>query len=83
MMRKLLPFNPGPHDLAARCNDAALQRQCIVQRLQREPATRTDLERKCDAPSVTKRISELRRFGWRIPGEPIKETAQGDLFETA
>ena len=61
--------------VAARYNGAALQRERILSCLQRGPATRAELERVCNAPSVTKRISELRRRGWRIESEFIAETA--------
>ena len=47
---------------------AALQRSCIMARLMRGPATRHELERLCLAPSVTKRISELRGQGFPIDG---------------
>ncbi len=50
----------GPYNTTAR------QRERILERLQHGPATRADLERECWAPSVTKRIAELRRKGWRI-----------------
>lgn len=68
-MRKLRP------DLAARYNGTAQQRARIVERLRRRPATRSEIERDCSVPSVTKRISELRRIGWRIEGKTINETA--------
>jgi Helix-turn-helix domain len=45
---------------------AALQRSCILARLMRGPASRPALELHCAAPSVTKRISELRRQGFNI-----------------
>ena len=61
--------------VAARYNGAARQRERILSRLRRGPATRAELERACNAPSVTKRISELCRKGWRIAGEAISETA--------
>lgn len=61
--------------MAARYNGAALQRERILSRLSSGPATRAALERDCNAPSVTKRISELRRKGWRIEGEVIAETS--------
>lgn len=47
-------------------NTTAAQRTRILKRLQCGPATRTELERECWAPSVTKRIAELRREGWPI-----------------
>lgn len=47
---------------------AALQRSCILARLMRGPVARQELERVCGAPSVTKRISELRRQGFPIFG---------------
>ena len=62
---------PGP---AARYNGTALQRERIVQRLRQGPATRAELERECGCPSATKRISELRRAGWRIGKQWIVAT---------
>lgn len=47
-------------------NTTAAQRARICRRLQCGPATRPELERECWAPSVTKRIAELRREGWPI-----------------
>ena len=47
-------------------NTTAAQRARICRRLQSGPATRPELERECWAPSVTKRIAELRREGWPI-----------------
>lgn len=44
----------------------ALQKSRIVARLMRGPASRPELELVCGAPSVTKRISELRREGFEI-----------------
>jgi hypothetical protein len=68
-----------PREVAARYNGAAQQRACILLRLRTGPATRTEIERDCNAPSVTKRISELRaigrREGWRIHSEQIDVTA--------
>lgn len=60
-------------ELAARYNSAELQRARILERLQRSPATRCVLERDCFAPSVTKRISELRRMGWRVQSDPLHQ----------
>lgn len=60
---------------AARYNRTALQRERIVHRLRQGPATRTELERECGAASVTKRISELRRNGFRIVSEWAAATA--------
>ena len=60
---------------AARYNRTALQRERIVHRLRQGPATRAELERECGAASVTKRISELRRKGFRIVGEWGEATA--------
>ena len=60
---------------AARYNTAALQRKRILHRLSEGPATRPELERASGAPSVTKRISELRRDGWHIAGQWIEATA--------
>ena len=68
-----------PRELAARYNTTAQQRARIRHRLRTGPATRPELERECNAPSVTKRISELRaigrREGWRIDSEQINVTA--------
>jgi hypothetical protein len=60
---------------AARYNRTALQRERILQRLRRGPATRAELERECGAASVTKRISELRGKGFGIVGRWIDATA--------
>lgn len=54
--------------VAGRYHGAALQRSRIIARLLRGPASRPELERVCGAPSVTKRISELRRMGFQITG---------------
>lgn len=68
-----------PRELAARYNNAAQQRARILRRLRMGTATRPELERECNAPSVTKRISELRAIGrcegWRIDSEQINVTA--------
>ncbi len=69
VLHKLAP------EQAAQYNGAALQRERIGHRLQRGPATRAELERECDCPSVTKRISELRRAGMRIEGQWTEATA--------
>lgn len=58
-----------------RYNGAAQQRNRIVERLRQGPATRSELQHVCRAPSVTKRISELRRMGWPIESESIREIA--------
>lgn len=60
---------------AARYNRTALQRERILHRLRQGPATRAELERECGCPSVTKRISELRRVGYRIDRAWLTETA--------
>lgn len=60
---------------AAQYNGTPLQRERILHRLRHGPATRAELERECDCPSVTKRISELRRAGWRIEGQWTEATA--------
>lgn len=60
---------------AARYNTTAQQRERIVERLRNGAATRSELQHTCRAPSVTKRISELRRMGWPIESESITETA--------
>lgn len=45
---------------------AGLQRTCILARLMDGPATKQQLEHSCRSPTVTKRISELRRQGFAI-----------------
>jgi hypothetical protein len=45
---------------------AAMQRSCVLAALLRGPATRAALSQSCASPSVTKRISELRRQGFAI-----------------
>lgn len=60
---------------SARYNTTAAQRDRIIWRLQHGPATRDTRTRECDAPSVTKRISELRRMGWPIVGHWAYEGA--------
>ena len=60
---------------AARYNRTAVQRERILHRLRQGPATRAELERECGAASVTKRISELRRKGFRIVGQWAEATA--------
>ena len=68
---------------AARYNGAALQRERILHRLRQGPATRPALERECSAPSVTKRISELRGAGWRIESQWVETVGpDGTLNET-
>lgn len=69
--------------VAAHYNGAARQRQSILDRLRRGPATRAQLERECHAPSVTKRLSELRRAGWQIEGEAISEAAPDGCVNVA
>ena len=69
---------------AARYNGAPLQRERIVNRLRHGPATRGLLTTDCDCPSVTKRISELRRMGLDIRMQWIEETsAAGRVNVTA
>jgi Helix-turn-helix domain len=68
---------------ATQYNGAAQQRERILARLRQGPATRSELQYGCRAPSVTKRISELRRDGWRIESEWIREIApDGSLNRT-
>lgn len=62
---------------------AALQRSCILARLMRGPATRDEMERLCGARSVTKRISELRRQGFRIAGEFVPISGPGGSVSLA
>lgn len=57
---------------AAHYNRAAGQRERIAHRLSQGPATRSELERECRCPCVTKRISELRRGGPRRAGLTIR-----------
>lgn len=68
---------------AARYNRTAAQRERILRRLQRGPATRLALERECAAPSVTKRISELRRAGWAIESQWIEVAASDGTLNEA
>ena len=58
--RRLIPSCCAPY------NSTALQWSRILRRLVSGPATRAELERDCNVPSATKRISEMRRAGWRI-----------------
>ena len=61
-------------------NGTKLQRQRILQRLEQGSATRAELERDCNAPSVTKRISELRERGWRIEsGDGLRTGPDGTV----
>ena len=70
---------------------AAMQRTCILSRLMKGPATRAALAQACGSPSVTKRISELRRrdgflilSGWAPiagPGGTVSLTAVYYLAE--
>lgn len=60
---------------AARYNGTALQRERIVNRLRQGPATRAQLTKECDCPSVTERISELRRMGLAIQMRWIEDTS--------
>jgi hypothetical protein len=46
-----------------------LQRTRILERLRQGPATRQALEAEAGAGCARKRISELRRKGWRIKTE--------------
>lgn len=55
-------------------NTTAAQRARIILHLQCLPASRRVLERECWVPSVTKRISELRREGWPIVSTRTTET---------
>lgn len=54
-------------------NIAAQRRRLLAALECGEFMTRLELERACDVPSVTKRISELRAEGWPIDGK--KEVA--------
>ncbi len=60
---------------AARYNGTALQRERILNRLRQGPATRAQLTKDCDCPSVTKRISELRRMGLPISTRWVQEVS--------
>ena len=55
------------HELRSRppelCNRVSAQRGRILDRLRAGPATGAALTSECHCPSVTKRISELRRAG--------------------
>ena len=55
-------------------NGTARQRACIVARLSRGPASRGELEAECSAPSVTKRVSELRGQGFDIRSTWVHRT---------
>ncbi len=73
-------LTPG---LCTTYNGSKLQRQRILQRLQRGPATRAALEHDCNVPSVTKRVSELRGMGWRIESrEELRTGPDGSVNVT-
>lgn len=57
----------------ARRNGVQAQRERLIARLQRGPATRGALARECYCPSPTKRVSELRRIGHDIRSAWIEE----------
>jgi hypothetical protein len=59
----------------------ALQRSCILARLMRGPVSRPELERLCGAPSVTKRISELRRQGFSIASGWVEVSGPGGTVQ--
>lgn len=59
------PRRPGPGPELAP-NFTRAQRARIVARLQAGPCDGPTLAAACWAPSVTKRLSELRREGWPI-----------------
>ena len=73
-------LTPG---LCALYNGSKLQRQRILQRLQCGPATRAELERDCNAPSATKRVSELRGMGWPIESREDVRTGSDGLVNIA
>jgi hypothetical protein len=54
-------------------NGVQAQRERLLARLQRGSATRGALARECYCPSVTKRVSELRRMGHDIRSEWVEE----------
>lgn len=54
-------------------NTVRLQRERVLVRLQAGPATRAALCRECCCPSVTKRVSELRRKRRAIRSQWIEE----------
>jgi len=58
---------------AAPRNAVGLQRERVLARLKAGPASRAALCRECSCPSVTKRVSELRRMGWAIRSQWIEE----------
>ena len=59
----------------AQRNGVAAQHERLIQRLRQGWATRAELEFVCNSPSVTKRLSELRRLGWPIESEWVSEIA--------
>lgn len=69
--------------LCALYNGSKLQRQRILQRLQRGPATRVELEHDCNAPSATKRVSELRGMGWPIESREELRTGPDGMVNVA
>lgn len=75
-----LAVTPQPIGVRA-YNSAALQKSCITHFLARRGAVgalRLEIEQACDAPCVTKRISELRRDGVPIQtGRDAVESERG------
>ena len=66
--RRVLSLEPG-----ARYNNTTLQRQRIIDALRRAGPTgltAAELQGCCNAPCVTKRVSELRRRSWPIDSHP-------------
>ena len=75
--RRLMPGRCAPY------NDTALQWKRILRRLVSGPATRAELERDCNVPSATKRISEMRRAGWRIDSREELHTGSDGTVNVA
>ena len=69
-------------EVRSRYASSAAQRERILWRLLKGPATREELE-LLGVPSATKRISELRRVGHHIDGEAVTVvTADGHVSLT-
>lgn len=71
-----------PSDLASSYNRSALQRERILAALASAGAAGllgSELAQRCQVPSVTKRISELRRAGHQIDSEADHLTGPGGV----
>lgn len=65
---------------AAPYNNTALQRERILSRLRQGLATQPLLTKECGCPSVTKRISELRRMGFAINTQWVEGVSPAGLM---